>query len=143
MGSRDIDPAYFFAGEVPTYGQTVSPNDVIVLAYLRAMRRIDPCGLVTRDAMAKIGEIGSVGTLFALEECDVDIKVPGETERRYATFEVTLAPADDARVALRAATFRSTRPNPAPVTICCRWTRRGCPLPSRCANPTSRSCGSG
>ena len=85
MGSRDIDPAYFFAGEVPTYGQTVSPNDVIVLAYLRAMRRIDPCGLVTRDAMAKIGEIGSVGTLFALEECDVDIKVPGETERRYAT----------------------------------------------------------
>ena len=98
--SRDIDPAYFFGGEIPTYGRTVSPDDVATLSYLRAIRRIDPCGLVTRDAMAKIGEIGSVGTLFAFNECDVDIKAPGETQRRYATIEVTLAPAG-APVALR------------------------------------------
>jgi hypothetical protein len=38
--------------------------------------------------MAKVGEIVSVGTLFALDECDVDIKVPGETNRRYASIEV-------------------------------------------------------
>jgi len=38
--------------------------------------------------MAKIGEIVSVGTLFALYECDVDIKVPGENHRRYASIEV-------------------------------------------------------
>jgi hypothetical protein len=91
MGPRDVDPAYFFAGEVPTYGQDVGVGDRAALAYLRAMRRIDPCGLVTRDALAKIGEIGSVGTLFAFDECDVDIKVSGESDRRYASIEVILA----------------------------------------------------
>jgi hypothetical protein len=90
MGPRDVDPAYFFAGDVPTYGQRVNPGDVTTLTYLRAMRRVDPCGLLTRDAMAKIGEIGSVGTLFALDECDVDVKVPGEANRRYASIEVIL-----------------------------------------------------
>ena len=88
MGPRDVDPAYFFAGDVPTYGQRVDPGDVTALAYLRAVRRIDPCGLFTRDAMAKIGEIGSVGTLFALDECDLDIKVPGEADRHYVSIEV-------------------------------------------------------
>jgi hypothetical protein len=88
IGPREVDPAYFFAGEVPTYGQRVNPGDVTALAYLRAVRRIDPCGLLTRDGLAKVGEIGSVGTLFALDECDVDIKVPGEANRRYASIEV-------------------------------------------------------
>jgi hypothetical protein len=90
MGSREVDPAYFFAGVVPTYGQRLNPDEVTTLAYLRAMRRIDPCGLLTRNALAKIGEIGSVGTLFALDECDVDIKLPGEANRRYASVEVIL-----------------------------------------------------
>jgi hypothetical protein len=88
IGPRDVDPAYFFAGDVPTYGQRVNPGDVTTLTYMRAARRVDPCGLLTREAMAKIGEIGSVGTLFALDECDVDIKVPGEARRRYASIEV-------------------------------------------------------
>jgi hypothetical protein len=91
MGPRDVDPGYFFAGEAPTYGQDVDVVDRTALAYLRAMRRIDPCGLVTRDALAKIGEIGSVGTLFAFDECDVDIKVSGESDRRYASIEVIFA----------------------------------------------------
>jgi hypothetical protein len=90
MGPRYVDPAYFFAGDVPTYGQRLIPDEVTKLAYLRAMRRVDPCGLLTRDALAKIGEIGSVGTLYALDECDVDIKVPGEAKRRYASVEVIL-----------------------------------------------------
>jgi hypothetical protein len=90
MGSRDVDPSYFFAGDVSTYGQSLSADDVTSLAYLRAMRRIDPCGLVTRESLAKIGEVGSVGTLFALDECDIDIKVPGEADRRYASIEVIL-----------------------------------------------------
>jgi hypothetical protein len=90
MGPREVDPGYFFAGDVATYGQRVNPGDFTALAYLRAMRRVDPCGLLTRDAMAKIGEIGSVGTLFTLDECDLDIKVPGETNRRYASIEVIL-----------------------------------------------------
>jgi len=88
MGPRQVDPAYFFAGAVPTYGQHVNPDEVTALAYQRAVRRIDPCGLLTRDAMTKIGEIGSVGTLYALDECDVDIKMPGEANRRYASIEV-------------------------------------------------------
>src|SRR6185312_9634936 len=87
MGPRDVDPAYYFAGDVPTYGQRVDSGDITALAYLRAVRRIDPCGLLTREAMAKIGEIGSVGTLFALDECDLDIKMPGELDRHYAGIE--------------------------------------------------------
>jgi len=90
MGPREPDPTYFFAGDVPTYGQRLSPDEVTTLAYLRAMRRIDPCGLLTRDALAKVGEIGSVGTLFAFDECDIDIKMPGEANRRYASIEVIL-----------------------------------------------------
>jgi hypothetical protein len=90
MGPREVDPSYFFAGNVPTYGQRVSPDEVTALAYLRALRRIDPCGLVTRDGLAKVGEIGSVGTLFALDECDVDIKVPGQSTRRLVSIEVIL-----------------------------------------------------
>jgi hypothetical protein len=102
MASRDVDKAYFFAGEVPTYGQTVGPDDVTALAYLRAMRRIDPCGLLTRDAMSKIGEIGAVGTLYTLDECDIDIKMPGEANRRYASIEVTLTHTSGAPAAFRA-----------------------------------------
>ena len=37
----EVDPAYFFAGDVPTYGQHLNPDEVTTLAYLRAMRRID------------------------------------------------------------------------------------------------------
>jgi hypothetical protein len=62
-GSRAGDPAFFFAGDVPIYGQTVSNNDKIALAYMRAIRRIDPCGFADRQALAKIGEIASLGTL--------------------------------------------------------------------------------
>ena len=36
MGPREVDPAYFFAGDVPTYGQRVNPGDFTTLAYLRA-----------------------------------------------------------------------------------------------------------
>jgi hypothetical protein len=90
MGPREVDPTYYFAGDVPTYGQCLNPDEVTTLAYLRAMRRIDPCGLLARDALAKIGDIGSVGTLFALDECDVDFKVPGEVNRHYASIEVIL-----------------------------------------------------
>ncbi|CAN5505182.1 hypothetical protein BH09ACT8_BH09ACT8_16320 [soil metagenome] len=84
------DPAFFFAGEVPDYGQTVSANDKAVLAYLRAMRRIDVCGLVDRQSFAKIGEISSLGTLYALDECDAEIKMPGAAASRFVSVQVTL-----------------------------------------------------
>jgi hypothetical protein len=66
------------------------------------MRRIDPCGLLTRDALSKVGEIGSVGTLFALDECDIDIKVPGQSDRRFTSIELTWTRVSDAGVAFRA-----------------------------------------
>lgn len=68
MTSRDVDPAYFFDGAVDTYGHALGAVDVTALAYLRALRRVDPCGLVTREALAMIGGISAVGTLFALDE---------------------------------------------------------------------------
>jgi hypothetical protein len=102
-GSREVDPAAFFAGAVPTYGREVSSDDVDALAYLRAIRRIDPCGLLTREDLAKIGEIGSVGTLFAFDECDLDVKVPGEADRRYLSVEITMTHIDGQPVDFRAA----------------------------------------
>jgi hypothetical protein len=89
------DPAFFFAGEVPIYGQTVSNNDKAVLAYLRAMRRIDVCGLVDRQSLAKIGEIRSLGTLYALDECDFEIKLPGAAASRFVSVQVALDRADE------------------------------------------------
>jgi hypothetical protein len=87
VGPRDADPAYFFAGDVATYGQPVSPDGKAMLAYLRAMRRIDVCGLLNRDM---VGEINSVSTLYAFNECDADVKVSGVAGRRFVTVEVVM-----------------------------------------------------
>lgn len=92
--AHEYDQSYFFAGDVPTYGQTVRSDDVTRLGYLRALRRIDPCGLLTRDDMAKVGEIGSVGTLFAFDECDLDVKVAGEAARWFLSIHLELARVD-------------------------------------------------
>jgi hypothetical protein len=89
-GSAAGDPAFFFAGEIPVYGQTVSDNDRTVLAYLRAIRRIDVCGLADRRSLAKIGEVASLGTLYALDECDVEIKRPGAAASNFVSVQVTL-----------------------------------------------------
>jgi hypothetical protein len=89
-GSRAPDPAFFFGGDVPVYGQTVSNNDRIALAYQRAIRRIDPCGLADRQTLAKIGEISSVGTLYAFDECDVEVKMAGDAAARFISLQLTL-----------------------------------------------------
>jgi hypothetical protein len=94
VGPRAVDPAFFFAGPVPNYALRITPQEGATLTYLRALRRIDPCGLLTREALARIGEIGSVGTLFAFDECDIDIKVPGRADRRYVSVEVVLTRVD-------------------------------------------------
>ena len=101
-GSHAVDPTVFFAGDVPVYEQSVSPNDMTALAYLRAMRRIDVCGLLDRENLAKVGEIGSVGTLVAFDQCQLDIKVAGQTHRNYATIKLTLTHRPDGPVAFRA-----------------------------------------
>lgn len=90
-GPREVDQAYFFAGGVPVYGQTVAAPDVAMLAYLRALRRIDVCGIAARDVLADVGEINSVGTLFAFNECDVDFKISGESGRRIASVELLMS----------------------------------------------------
>ena len=91
MGSRDVDPAYFFADDVPTYGQRVNPDDVTALAYLRAIRRIDPCGLLEprrhwpRSAKSARWERFSRSTSATSTS-----RCPGEASRRYASVEVIL-----------------------------------------------------
>lgn len=90
--STDIpDQAFFFAGAVPTYGRDVGPGDRATLAYLRALRRIDVCGLLDRQALARIGDITSVATLYAFNECDVAVKVPGDAALRFISAELILA----------------------------------------------------
>jgi hypothetical protein len=100
-GRRDVDPGYFFAGTVPLYGQSPSADDTAHLAYLRALRRIDVCGLLNRDMMAEIGEIHSVGTLYALNECDIDVKVSGVSPRKFVAVELTMTGDPGATVAFR------------------------------------------
>ncbi len=87
-GSKAVDPGLFFAGDVPTDGQRVDAAAVDGLAYERAMPRIDRCGEPSRDALVRIGEINSVVTLFAFDECDVDIKVAGVTDDQFVSVEV-------------------------------------------------------
>jgi hypothetical protein len=89
-GPRDVDRTFFFADEVPLYGQTVGVNDTAVLAYLRGLRRIDVCGLLSSEVMARVGEINSAGTLFALNECDVDMKVSGSSVRKLVDAELVM-----------------------------------------------------
>ena len=87
-GSQAVDPGFFFAGPVAAFGRTLSPADTATLSYLRALRRIDVCGLVNRDTVGKVGEIDWYGTLFAFDECDAAVKVPGRTAQEYLSVEV-------------------------------------------------------
>ena len=85
------DQSTLFSDAVPVYGQNVSSDDTAKLAYLRALRRIDVCGLLTRDVLGRIGEIEGMGTLFALNECDVGMKESGVSGLQLLTAELTLA----------------------------------------------------
>ena len=89
-GSGAVDPGFFFTGPVAVYGRTVGPAETATLAYLRALRRIDVCGLVNRDTVGKVGEIDWYGTLFAFDECDVAVKVAGRATQEYLSVEVAL-----------------------------------------------------
>ncbi len=62
-----------FADAVPTYGQTFTQNQTTLLAYLRALRRVDPCGLllVLKDIGAPEYVSGDIGGCFG------SIKVTG------------------------------------------------------------------
>jgi hypothetical protein len=102
VGKRDADPAYFFGGDVSLFEQTVSANDKTALAYLRALRRIDVCGLLNHEALAKVGEILALATFFAFDECDVDIKVTGAPAPSFASVELTMTSQPGIPVAVRA-----------------------------------------
>ncbi len=55
-----------FEGPVPTYGQTFTEKQTALLAYLRALRRVDPCGLLLmlKDIGAPTYISGDVGGCF-------------------------------------------------------------------------------
>jgi len=90
-GPKFGDQAYFFAGDVALYGQSVSADDVAYLAYLRALRRVDVCGLLTDDALAKVGEIVSYGTFFDFDDCDAQLKVSGSGAPRLVSAELQMS----------------------------------------------------
>ncbi|HTY27192.1 MAG TPA: hypothetical protein VMD51_03465, partial [Mycobacterium sp.] len=89
-GPDGVDRGFFFAGPVAEYGRSPSPDDTATLAYLRALRRIDVCGLVNRDTVGKAGEINWYGTLFAFDECDVAVKAPGRATQEFLSVQVAL-----------------------------------------------------
>jgi hypothetical protein len=91
VGPTETDPAYFFAGDIPAYGRAVNTDDITYLAYLRALRRIDVCGLLTGATLAKVGQTFSVGTLFAFDECDAELKVSGVTDPRLLSVQLTMS----------------------------------------------------
>lgn len=95
----DGDPQFFFDDPVLVYGQQVELTDSVRLAYLRALRRIDVCGLVDQDSLARIGETRSMATLFEFSECDVELKMPGDASRRFVSATVELAEANGPEVA--------------------------------------------
>ncbi|MGB3482571.1 MAG: hypothetical protein WBB07_10210 [Mycobacterium sp.] len=98
IGASGDEQAAFFEGDPPTYGQQVSSADEIRLAYLRALRRLDVCGLVNQQSLARIGEIRLMGTLFAFDECDVEVKVAGNPWPSVITATVELAEAQGPEV---------------------------------------------
>ncbi len=85
------DPGFFFADDVPTHGQTVGKSDAVMLSYLRAMRRVDVCGLVEQQTQSGIGDISAMSTLYAFDECDVEIKMPGVANRKFLNVTLDLA----------------------------------------------------
>jgi hypothetical protein len=87
-GPQAVDPGFFFAGPVAVFGRTLSPVDTATLTYLRALRRIDVCGLVNRNTVGKVGETNWYGTLFAFDECDAAVKVPGRAVPEYLSVQV-------------------------------------------------------
>lgn len=89
-GPDAVDSGFFFAGPVAGYGRPLSAADTATLAYLRALRRIDVCGLVNRDTVGKVGEINWYGTLFAFDECDVAVKAPGRADQEFLSMQVAL-----------------------------------------------------
>lgn len=93
-GDRTADPGYFFAGDLATHGRTVSEADGAFLGYLRALRRVDPCAVVDQDTLARVGELSSVSMLYAFDQCDLAVKLPGRTQRQFLTIGVELTDPD-------------------------------------------------
>lgn len=90
-GPRDVDPAVFFAGAVPTYGQPLIGAEVTTQAYLRALRRVDPCGFTSREVLSRIGEVLSAGTMFEFNSCEIEVKVPGSADPKLVSVVVAMA----------------------------------------------------
>ena len=99
--------------------------------------------LLTRGALAKFGEIGSVGTLFGLEECDVDIKVAGKADRRYVSIEVILNRMVRQPVAFLAGGLPVYEAYPGSCDYLLPLNLSLLPGAQPLRPPTSRSCGSG
>jgi hypothetical protein len=89
-GQRDVDPAVFFAGAVPTYGQPLNSAELATQADLRAIRRLDPCGFARQDVLSGIGDVVSAGTMFDFNACELEIKVAGSADPKLISVTVAM-----------------------------------------------------
>ena len=95
-GPRDADPAAFFAGEVPDHGRSLTEQQSATQAYLRAVRRVDPCGFATREAMAGVGDVLTAGTMFEFNSCELEVKVAGDADPKIVSVAVAMTDIGDA-----------------------------------------------
>ena len=123
------------------YGQTVSNSDRVALAYRRAIRRVDVCGLVDADALAKIGEVVSLATLFAFDECDAEVKLPGRPDPRFVTVALDMT-RTDAPASFRVGSAPVYETSPGSCDFLTPLDLGHLPGATRLRKPISRSCGS-
>ena len=115
----------------------------MALAYRRAIRRIDVCGLVNPDALAKVGEVGSLSTLFAFDECDAEVKLPGRPDPRFVTVQLDMTAVPTQPVAFRVGNAPVYETSTGSCDFLTPLDLAVCRVRPGCASPISRSCGSG
>lgn len=90
--ARRADPSAFFAGELPAYAHDLDGASRSTLLVLRAIRRVDPCGLVPKDDLAKSApSLTGTAPGGAPDTCKLSFEDDGPGE----WFEVGLVPEAD------------------------------------------------
>lgn len=97
IGVNPPAPGSLFDGDLPAYGQTWSADDNAKRAYVRALRRIDPCGLAEKlQAPGSLDQItGDIGS------CNARWKIPGQKNHLFVSVRPDLEDVSHDVVAFR------------------------------------------